>query len=266
MSEEHLSDRNNGAPLWVVWLLLAGVVIAGLAGVALGAIGFPREKIVEKPVEITVEKRVEVPVEKVVEKIVEKIVDRPVEVVRMVDKIVKVPAELTPEQKSAVVFAGRIFDPTQANAGVSLFKLSDRILVTSALSGDGSRNISTGLIIARVESAFRQQGFRVVSSDSKEYPFSIAEVGGVFLEGRDTYGKILSVSGSYNITISQPVTYFNNWDNSGVDKMVLKRGMLPLYHKGGSLNYGSLHFGEIPDVFGKMAEAAANELRKANDN
>ena len=89
------SQPKSGAPVWLIWLLVAAVFVAGVTGVALGSLAFPQEKIVERPVEITVEKIVEKPVERIVEKIVEK----PVEVIRNVERVVKVPATLPPRSR-----------------------------------------------------------------------------------------------------------------------------------------------------------------------
>ena len=62
MSEMHtFSQPKSGAPVWLIWLLVAAVFVAGVTGVALGSLAFPQEKIVERPVEITVEKIVEKP-------------------------------------------------------------------------------------------------------------------------------------------------------------------------------------------------------------
>ena len=69
MSETHeFSTPKAGAPVWLIWLLVAAVFVAGVTGVALGSLAFPQEKIVEKPVEITIEKIVEKPVERVIQK------------------------------------------------------------------------------------------------------------------------------------------------------------------------------------------------------
>jgi hypothetical protein len=270
MSETHeFSPPKAGAPVWLIWLLVAAVFVAGVTGVALGSLAFPQEKIVEKPVEITIEKIVEKPVDRVVEKVVEK----PVEVVRNVERVVKVPAELTAAQQNKILFSEKLMDSKQIKPGMGLFRLSDRVCVDVEIEGEGARHISSGLIRAKVESAFRAQGFRVVASDSTEYPYTIVELGGVFLENRAVNGNILSVSGSYTIALRQPVTLFTQWDSHwapGWDKVAvplvdIRRASVALYQTGGSLNYGSNNFDEIPGVYGRMAEVASNELRKATD-
>jgi hypothetical protein len=263
------SQSKPGAPVWLIWLLVAAVFVAGITGVALGSLAFPQEKIVEKPIEITVEKIVEKPVDRVIEKIVEK----PVEVVRNVERVVKVPVELTVAQQNKILFSERLMDGKQLKSGIGLFKLSDRVSVVVNIEGEGARHISSGLIQAKVESAFRAQGFKVVASDSKEYPYTYVELGGVFLENRAGNGSLLGVSASYTIAMYQPVTLFTQWDANwapGWDKVSVplveaRRASVALYQTGGSLNYGSTNFSEIPGVYGRLAEVASNELRKAND-
>lgn len=270
MTEMHsYSQPKSGAPVWLIWLLVVAVFVAGITGVALGSLAFPQEKVIEKPVEVTIEKIVEKPVERVVEKIVEK----PVEVIRNVERVVKVPAELTLAQKNKVLFSEKLMDSKQLKAGIGLFKLSERVCVDVEIEGEGARHISSGLIRAKVESAFRAQGFKVVASDSTEYPYTVVQLGGVFLENRAGNGNLLAVSGSYTIALYQPVTLFTQWDENwlpGWDKLSVplveaRRASVALYQTGGSLNYGSNNFGEIPGVYGRMAEVASNELRKASD-
>lgn len=263
------SQPRSGAPVWLIWLLVAAVFVAGITGVALGSLAFPQEKVVEKPVEITVEKIVEKPVDRVVEKVVEK----PVEVIRNVERVVRVPAELSASQQNKLLFSERMMDGKQLKTGIGLFRLSDRVSVVVNIEGEGARHISSGLIQAKVESAFRAQGFKVVASDSTDYPYTFVELGGVFLENRSSNGSLLAVSGSYTIAMYQPVTLFTQWDAQwaqGWDKVSVpqvqaRRASVALYQTGGSLNYGSTNFGEIPGVYGRLAEVASNELRKATD-
>lgn len=68
-------SRPPAAGKWLAVSLAAVALLAGAAGLALGALLIPRTETVEKPVEVIVEKRVEVPVEKQV--IVERKVELP---------------------------------------------------------------------------------------------------------------------------------------------------------------------------------------------
>ncbi len=260
------SDSKSGAPAWLLWLLLAGMVLMGLAGLALGSLAFPQVRIVEKPVEVIVEKVVEKPVDRMVEKIVEKPVERIVE--KFVERKVEVPAKLTERQVNAISFAERAWEPKPEFTRPSgLQKLSDRVVVLNNISGEGSRHVSPGLVQARVERMFRTAGFKVIDSNSTEYPYSVVSIGGVFLESRSYNSQdVISVSGSYTIKILQPVVFFSSWDKTPVAQFKFMRDVMPLYERGGSLDYGRDNFYKVADVYGALAEEAASALRKAQDN
>jgi hypothetical protein len=263
---DDLDGVKAGAPAWLIWLLLGGMVLMGLAGITLGSLAFPREKVVEKPVEVVVEKVVEKPVDRIVEKVVEKPVERIVE--KVVERKVEVPAKLTEAQTIAIAFAERAWTPKPEHTRpLGLQKLSDRVAVISNISGEGSRHISPGLVQARVERMFRTAGFKVVETGSTDYPYSIVSIGGVFLESR-TYNSqdVVSVSGSYSIKILQPLVFFSSWDKTPVGSFKFMRGVTPLYEDGGSLNYGRDNFYKVADIYGALAEEAAAALRKAQDN
>jgi hypothetical protein len=259
---EEYEGSKPGAPAWLIWLLLGGMILMGGAGLILGSLAFPREVLVEKPVEVIVEKPVERTVEKIVEKPVEKLVEK------IIERKVEVPGKLTETQVNAITFAERAWSSnTDCTKPFGLQKLSDRVVVLNNISGNGSRHISPGLVEARVERMFRNAGFRVVGKDSKEYPISIVTVGGVFLEDRSSRsGEVFAVTGSYSLVIAQPMVLFSGWDKSPVNQFKFMHGSVTLYEDGGSLNYGSENFGKVADVYGRMAEEAASVLRKAQDN
>jgi hypothetical protein len=234
------------------------VVVAGVGGSVLGSVAFPRETLVDRPVEVIIEK--EVPVEKVVEKTVE----RPVEVVKLVEK--PVPAQLTPAQTSAIEFARKAFDFNSAIQGPALIKLSDKVVVLVDIEGDGASRFSHSEIRTEVENAFRLQGFRVLPAGSKEYPYTVATVSGIYLENRAYAGQVLSISGAYEISLRQPVIYFNSANAPDVSQTKFYIGEVPLYRQSGTLNYGSSNFDKVPGVYAKMAATAASELRKAMDS
>ena len=201
-----------------------------------------------------------------VDRPVEKIVEKPVEVIRTVEKRVETPASLTEQQAAAILFTKRLFDPNERKVGMSLFKLSDRVKVVGGFEGEGAHRLSDRLILARVETAFRQQGFKVLTKDSKEYPYTLVRVGGVFLENKYGDGTVVGVSGSYEMELLQPLICFSSYDQSGPDKCVIKVGNMKLYERGGTLNYGINNLNKVPDVSQRIAEEGANDLRKAQDN
>jgi hypothetical protein len=231
------------------WWVVSGVSLGALIGL-LTTHFFPTIVQVDRPID----------------RVVEKIVDRPVEVVRVVEKRVEVPAALTPEQDAAVVFTSRLFDPQQRRGGLALFRLSDKVKVFSNIEGAGAGRLSTGLIVSRVESAFRRQGFKVLSKDSEDYPFTVVSIGGVFLENKWGDGSVVGVSGSYDLEIYQPLICFNPYDSSGPARRHVIEGNVRLYQKAGTLNYGISNVHDITTVYERLAEEGANDLRKAQDN
>ena len=259
-----VATTQAAAPGFAGWIWIVGGVTLGVLVGLLTTHLFPNVVTVDRPVEKIVEKIVDRPVEVI--RTVEKVVDRPVEVVRMVEKRVEVPAELTAQQSASILFAQRLFDPSQQKLGMSLFKLSDKVKVVGGFEGEGAPRLSEGLVVARVETAFRRQGFKVLSADSKDYPFTLVRVGGVFLENKYGDGTVVGISGSYEIELLQPLIAFSAYDESGPDKCVIKVGNVKLYDRRGTLNYGVNNLYKIPEVFQRIAEESANDLRKAQDN
>lgn len=255
MDHKSASPRGDTVPSWVVWVLCLMILVAGLGGAILGSVAFPRDRMVDRPVEVVIEK--EVPVEK----IVEKPVDRPVEVVKVVEK--QVPAPLTPAQQSAIEFATKAFDVNSVTLGPTLVKLSDKVMVKLFLEGDGASRFSHSEVRTAVENAFRRQGFKVLAVGSKEYPYTVVNVSGVYLENRGYGGQILGVSGSYDLSLRQPIIYFTGHNLTNIADARFYVGEVPLHSDSGTLNYGSNNYWKIPDVYGRMADTAASELRKA---
>lgn len=269
VENNELNGNRSGAPGWLIWVLLGGMVVMGFSGAVLGSLAFPREKIVEKPVEVVVEKVVEKSVERPVDRIVEKVVEKPIEriVEKIVERKVEVPAKLTEVQANAIAFAERAWAPKpEFTRPMGLQKLSDRVMVISNISGEGARHISPGLVQSRVERMFRNAGFKVVESNSTEYPYSVVSLGGVFLEYTYNSQEVISVSGSYSIKIMQPMVFFSSWDKTPATDFKFIRALTPLYEDGGSLNYGRDNFYKVADVYGALAEEAAGALRKAQGN
>jgi hypothetical protein len=251
----------SGVAGW--WWVLGAVVVGALAGLTTTHF-FPTIVVVDRPVDKIVEKIVEKPVEVV--RTVEKVVDRPVEVVRMVDKIVEVPTALTPEQQEALVLVERLHDPKRRTVGVGLFKVSEKVKILYDVEGAGSGHLNSGAIVSRVESAFRGHGFTVLPRDYKGSPYTIVTISGLFLEDTNSNGIVMSISGGYRITVSQPGLVLNPFDKAPSSSREIKIGLVDLYSRSGSIDYGSSNFYKVPDVFARVAEDCAKELRKAQDN
>jgi hypothetical protein len=246
------------------WWWVAGALLVGVLSGLITTHFFPTIVEVDRPVEKIVERVVEKVVEKPVE--VVRTVEKPVEVVRMVDKIVEVPAALTPLQSASITFSQRLFDPSQRKSGISLFKLSNKVKVYEDFDGSGAHLVPTGVIVARVESIFRRQGFKVLSKDSQDFPFTAVSVGGVFLENKWSDGSVVGVTGSYQLELYQPVISFNPYEDVGPEKRLIMEGNVRMYERSGTLKYGNSNLYEIPTVYERLAEQGANDLRKAQDN
>ena len=203
-----------------------------------------------------------VQVDRPVEKTVEKIVDRPVEVIRTVERA----SRLTSDQQTAIAFTNRLIEGKDLKLGVSLFKLSDKVKIINRIVGSGSTHSALSVVTARVESMFRQNGFKVLPLESEDYPFTIVYVGGVVLDNTDSNGRTTNLSGFHSVSMAQPITYFSSFDTIGSESMPIRAANMVLYEKRGAYYYGSSNFNKIPDLYSKSAEAAAAELRKAQDN
>jgi hypothetical protein len=199
-----------------------------------------------------------------VDRPVDRVVEKPVEVVRTVEKRVDVPAALSSEQQKAEIFYSRFYDFAKHKKGSRIFGVSNRIKVFTIFNGSGMYAISEGHVKAKVESAFRSQGFRVLSEGSEEYPYSVIKVYGNLLDTGPPTG--VTVAGAYGIEIFQSVTFLNSFDNAAPSDVVIKTQDLSLYGKWGSFFFGNQRFSEIVDAYVVLAEEAAGELRKANDN
>jgi hypothetical protein len=237
------------------WWIFSGVTLGALTGL-LATYLFPTVVQVDRVVEKVVEKPVEVV----------RVVERPVEVIKVVDKSVEVPAALTPEQREAVVLMERLNDPERRTAGVGLFNVSEKIKVIYGVEGRGSSHLNSGAIVSRVESAFKGHGFTVLPRDFKGAPFSIVKITGLFLEDTNSQGNVMSISGGYRITISQPALVMNPFDKETSSSREIKIGMVDLYSSGGAIDYGSNNFYKVPDVFARAAEDCAREMRRVNGN
>jgi hypothetical protein len=207
-----------------------------------------------------------VQVDRPVDRIVEKVVEKPVEIVRVVEKRVDAPAVLTPAQSAAVVFSRRLFDADEQRPGVSPYKLSDKVKVVGNFEGEGASHLAAGVILARVETAFRRQGFTTLPADSEDHPFTTVKVGGVFLENKFSDGSLVGISGSYELVILQPLVCFSPFTKSSPELRLIMRGDVKVYENAGTLRYGVSNFIKVHDVYEQLAEEASNELRKAQGN
>jgi hypothetical protein len=199
-----------------------------------------------------------------VDRPVDRIVEKPVEVVRTVVKRVEVPAVLSSEQQKAITFYSRFHDFANHKKDSRLFGISNRVKVITDFNGDGMYSVSEANLKVKVESAFRSQGFKILSQGSEEYPYSVVRVvGNVIDSGISPRGAVVGACG---IEILQTVTYLNTFDRSEPADVEIKTRDVVLFSHWGSFFFGRTRFNEIADSYVILAEEAAGELRKASDN
>lgn len=236
-------------------LFLCGLV-SGLTGLAIGAALFTKEKIVEKPIDVV------------------RTVEKPVEVVRIVEKTVTKPAELSQDQLNKLAIAEKLLDLKNQKNELGPFKLSERVFIYSSIGNSIDEikdHVSADAIIAKVESAFRKQGFKVLTfeatKDPASVPYSIVQVSGDFITVKPNNNGIESVSFTAGVTMFQPASYFVHPSFFGSkDKLVGKNGYLPLLERKSLFFCGKNRFNEIPKTFEDGAELLANDFRKVMDN
>ncbi len=215
---------------------------------------FPRIVEVEKRVEVPVEKKVEVIVEKPVEKIIEKRVEIPV------TRIVEVPAKLSSEQLNFIA-EGRAVSGASTWGKNSPSCFGDRkkiVKIIVDLSEDARSRISEGAIQARVETAFRNAGFRITDLTETDTIIHVqaqliaVEVGGVEK----------GLAGVVSVSINQYLTSKLGWAGGTlVGKYKLTSSEMSSY--GQTIVQGKNSYGDIPSLFSDYAITAANDLMKA---
>jgi len=200
-----------------------------------------------------------------VDRPVEKIVEKPIEVIRTVEKRVEIPAALTSEQMEAVSFHQRLQDIKSHKSGPRLLKVSKSVKVLVNITGEGAFSVSSSLVATKVENAFRNQGFKILTADSEEILYNSVVVRGRLLK-TELASESVIVSGEYAVEIRQFVTYINPFDDMSNTNMTIKSEELTLWEYSGAFIYGRTNFRLIPDAYETAAQQAANELRKAYDN
>lgn len=215
---------------------------------------FPKIVEVEKRVEVPVVKRVEVVVEKPVEKIIEKRVEVPVE------RIVEVPAKLSNDQLTLIA-EGRAASEASTWAENSPRCFGDRkktVKVIVSMSKDAGSRISKEAIQARVETAFRNVGFKISDEFSVDTIINVKAELLVVEVGNSEKG----MAGLLRLSIDQFITSKFGW-GAGRLGGVYKAGISEMASYGRTIVYGKNSYDDIPSVFSDYAITAANDLMKA---
>jgi hypothetical protein len=230
----------------------------GLAGCVAGAICFPRDIIVEVPVEVV--RTVEKPVEII------KVIEKPVEVVREVQKVVEVPAKFSAEQIDDLAIAQRLRDVKNIKFERSLFKQTNRVKVVNLINSESNVYLPKDLATARVETIFRNRGFKILSSDSTEFPFTVIVIKGVGLGVSNQGGTTLGSAISYGMEIRQFVLYFPAATSRQMADSPIKHTEMILWEDGGLILKSRDGSADLTKPWEELAEQAANHLAKVNEN
>lgn len=215
---------------------------------------FPKIVEVEKRVEVPVEKRVEVVVEKPVEKIIEKRVEVPV------TRIVEVPAKLTSEQLGFIAEgkAAAFSSLWGENSPRCFGDRKKTVKVVVNITKEASSRISKEAIKARVETAFRNSGFKITDEASVD---TIIHVKGELIVV-EVGGLEKGMAGTLGVSIEQFLTSKFGWD-TGKFVGVYKRASYEMTSYGQTIVQGKSSYGDIPSLFSDYAITAANDLMKA---
>jgi hypothetical protein len=218
---------------------------------------FPKIVEVERRVEVPVEKRVEVIVEKPVEKIIEKRVEVPV------TRIVEIPAKLTNEQTNFIAEgkAVSLADFWDDNSPRCFGDRRKTVKVLVNMSDPAKSRIDGEAIKARVESIFRNNGFKITDSNS----YNTLIITSVDLVQIEIGTRETGVAGVLSVQASQLMTAKLGWglESPNATSNRYKR----LFAK--TLSYERLvsvpadSYGTIPSKFENLAIAASNDLMKA---
>ncbi len=214
---------------------------------------FPKTVEVERRVEVAVEKQVFV--EKPVDRIVEKRVEVPV------TRYVDVPARLTKEQETLILEGRSVFGArTLKEAGSALGPKEKTVCVIVDMTSAGRERINAGAIRARVETAFRNCGFKVSDESGVETTIHVQAQMLPIETSRE-----IGLAGQLSVSINQYCTAKLGWNNH-----VGELRQSPHRLISAQLNdYGQVVFfpvgeyGDIPGAFENLAIEAANDLMKA---
>lgn len=216
---------------------------------------FPKIVEVEKRVEVPVEKRVEVIVDKPVEKIVEKRIEVPV------TRTVEVPAKLSNEQLNAIAEGDAVKNANfwDLKSPSCFGDRSKTVKVIVNLSEHAKSRVSKDAIQARVETAFRNCGFKIPANDVAVNTLVSVDVELIAVH---VGGQEKGLAGRVGLTINQYVTSKFGWFSEGYVGSY-RRTNSEMISYADLIVQGKDSYGEIPAMFSDYAITASNDLIKA---
>ena len=223
------------------WWVAGGVALGAVIGLLITSL-FPSIVQVDRPVEVV--------------KIVEKVIDRPVEVIRTIEKRVEVPAALTPLQQEAIAYYNSIDDAIKRNVGFgasAMLPVADKkIKLFINIDDVLKKSVTEESIRARVEAVFRRNGYVIVDpSDNSGFVNTIITAEIFRADDKST----IQVAGVLQITVAQ----FCIVASAGV----IKRAWVDMHRYERALMFGSSNFYKFPSYFEDYATQASNDLSKA---
>ncbi len=192
-----------------------------------------------------------------VDRPVEKIVEKPVEVIRVVEKRVDLPALLTAEQTEALDYFKQRNDANLREIGVDatalLPVLEKKVKVFVYLDEVLRRSISVDAVRARIEAVLIRNGFTVLPESSKDFANTIINAG----ISRADADSTVEIAGEIGLTVYQYAVI----SGFGIQK---RAWVIPVRYEN-SLKFGSAHFYQLPAKFEEYATRASADLLKAGE-
>jgi hypothetical protein len=227
------TTASSRTPGW--WWILGGVLVGALVGLLCAHL-FPKVVEVDRPVE--------------------KVVEKPVEVVRTIERRVDVPVSLTKEQQEAIDYVKERDDAYLREVGIGATAMvpvmEKKIKLFVEMDDVLKQSISEESIRARVEGAFRRNGFEVVDPKDKSVFCNTRLTAEIFRADDKSTTQIAGV-------IRLKVAQYYIASGANVQKLV----WFDVKKYESALMFGSNNYYKLPAHFEDYAVQAANDLSKA---
>jgi hypothetical protein len=243
-------NRPPAAGKWLAISLAAVALLAGAAGMAVGALLIPRTEVVEKPVEVVVEKRVEVPVEKQV--IVERKVELPPPPFTY-QPVEGNPRTATSEEiRLALLVRDGIRKANDAQkieyeVG-ALFNPGKSVKVIVLLNAEAQTRLTLEPLRTAVVSAVEAKGFKVLPDDSTDSDWNTLLHVEVDLTDKKNAGRIA-------VTVRQGLMAFSNGSWKKVNAGIAHYAVVE--------ELGSRPQAVVSDILSQLPASASSDLASA---
>lgn len=229
-----MTNPGSNPGRWLGAIVAAVALVAGVAGLLLGALLIPRTEIVEKPVEVQVEKRVEVPVERQV--IVERKVETP------------------PAPFKYLASDGGLRTPTEEELKVALLMRDDIRKADAAekMDYEASAIFNPGQSVKLFVSLNEAAKARLHASQIRSVAVGVLKDKGLEVLGDDVRDR------DWNTLLHVEIELADS-KSSGRVTVVVRQGMLGFSNRAWrKVNVGVAHYGALED-FGREPEQPVNQ-------